>query len=370
MPTSQIRAIMNLAWATPGTIHLEVGEPNFETPPHITEAAHRAASGGRTHYTPNGGIPPLRDALAAKVTARNGYPAGPDQIVVAAGGVEALHGVFHTLTDPGDEILIPDPSWTNFRMIAHLVGAPAVAYPLRPETGFVPRIEDLEPLVTERTRILLLNSPSNPVGSVIDRATLRDLVDFAHSHDLWIISDECYDELDFSGRFCSTMAAAPSDRVIGVYSFSKVYAMTGWRVGYAVLPPEAAALMAELQEAIISCVNEPAQWAALAALEGPQSGIATMRDEYRSRRDIALETLAAHGVRPFRPDGAFYLWIDVGTSAMAFCERLLEEEKVAVAPGSAFGPSGEHFIRMSLASSPEDLRTGCDRLGRFLARHH
>jgi aspartate aminotransferase len=321
MPVSRIREIMELAWEDPEVIHLEVGEPDFPTPSHIVDAAHEAARAGHTRYAPNAGLPELREALANKVARRNGYEARPEQVVVTQGGIRAL-------LEPGDEILLPDPAWPNFRMIAHLLGARVLPYPLVAQGDFLPRPEDLERLVTPRTRAILVNSPSNPLGTVLPRELARTLLAFARSRGLWIIADEVYDELTFDDAFVSVGSVAdPGDRLVSVYSFSKVYAMTGWRVGYLVAPPDLAELLTGMQEPIVSCVNTPAQLAALAAVTGPQQIVGEMRDAYRERRDELLEILDRGGLGadprapstcgPTSPRPACPRWISHGPSSSA-----------------------------------------------------
>jgi aspartate aminotransferase len=372
MPVSRIREIMDLAWEDSEAIHLEVGEPDFPTPSHVIEAAYDAAQAGHTRYAPNAGLPDLREALADKVARRNGYGARPDQVVVTQGGIQALYLVLRALLEPGDEVLLPDPAWPNFRMIAHLLGARVLPYPLVAEGGFLPRPEDLERLVTQRTRAILVNSPSNPLGTVLPRELAQTLLGFARRHGLWFIADEVYDELAFDGTFVSAGSVAdPGDRLVSVYSFSKVYAMTGWRVGYLVAPPDLANLLTGMQEPIVSCVNTPAQMAALAALTGPQEVVRDMRDAYRQRRDELLELLDRGGLASSRPSGAFYVWTDVsnaGMPSMDLARSLIEREHVAVAPGSAFGELGEGYVRLSLASSRGDLLEGASRLVRYV-RH-
>ena len=370
MPVSRIREVMELAWGDPEAIHLEVGEPDFPTPEHVVEAAHEAARMGRTRYAPNAGLPELREALADKVAWRNGYEARPDQVVVTQGGIQALYLVLRALLEPGDEVLLPDPAWPNYRMIAHLLGARVLSYPLVAEGGFLPRLEDLEGLVTPRTRAILVNSPSNPLGTVVHRELMEALVAFARRRGLWFISDEVYDEVVFDDVFVSTGSLAdPSDRLVSVYSFSEVYAMTGWRVGYLVAPPDLTKLLTGMQEPIISCVNTPAQMAALAAVTGPQDVVRKMSEAYRVRRDELLGILDRGGLPSSRPAGAFYVWSDVseaGMPSMDFARALIEREHVAVAPGSAFGELGEGYARLSLASSRDDLLDGAWRLVRFV----
>jgi aspartate aminotransferase len=370
MPVSRIREIMELAWEDPEVIHLEVGEPDFPTPEHVVEAAHEAARSGLTRYAPNAGLPELREALADKVTRRNGYEARPDQVVVTQGGIQALYLVLLALLEPGDEVLLPDPAWPNFRMIAHLLGARVLPYPLVSEGDFLPRLEDLERLVTPRTRAILVNTPSNPLGTVVPRELVEPLLEFARRRDLWYISDEVYDEVVFDDAFVSAGAVAdPGDRLVSIYSFSKVYAMTGWRVGYLVAPPDLAKLLTGMQEPIVSCVNTPAQLAALAAVTGPQDVVREMRESYRERRDELLEILERGNLPSSQPSGAFYVWTDVSAAnvpSMEFARSLIEREHVAVAPGSAFGDLGEGYVRLSLASSRQDLLEGTSRLVRFV----
>ena len=370
MPVSRIREIMDLAWEDPEAIHLEVGEPDFPTPSHIIEAAHEAARAGHTRYAPNAGLPELREALAEKIAGRNGYGASQDQIVVTQGGIQALYLVLRALLEPGDEVLLPDPAWPNFRMIAHLLGARVLPYPLVAEGDFLPRPEDLERLVTPRTRAILVNSPSNPLGTVLPRELAQTLLEFARKHGLWFIADEVYDELVFDDTFVSVGSVAdPENRLVSVYSFSKVYAMTGWRVGYLVAPPDLATILTGMQEPIVSCVNTPTQMAALAALNGPQQVVGEMRNAYKERRDELLEVLDLGDLPSSRPSGAFYVWTDIsaaGMPSMDLARSLIETEHVAVAPGSAFGELGEGYVRLSLASSKEDLLEGASRLVEFV----
>jgi aspartate aminotransferase len=365
MARSGIREIMDAAWQVPDAIILAVGEPNFPTPPHVVEAADAAARAGKTGYVSNAGIPELRDALAEKIRTRNGYHVVAEQVVVTNGGVEGIFASLSALLDPGDGILLPDPGWPNFVMMAHMLRARIRTYPLVPANDFLPVIADLERLCDGGTKVLLLNSPSNPLGAVIDRERMREIAAFAESRGLWIVSDECYDATLFDDRFVSAAAVADPERTIAIYTFSKTYAMTGWRVGYVSAPQRAIAQIAKLQEPLISCVNAPAQYAALAALTGPQDVVAQMNQAYRERRDEVCRRLAAAGVSALRPSGAFYVWADVRASGMSsrdFAFTLLRERSVAVTPGTAFGPGGEGFVRISLATEPAALYEGIDRL--------
>lgn len=363
MPRSGIREIMDLAWRTPNCIHLEVGEPDFPTPAHICEGGMRAIADGKTRYTPNAGVPELRQALAEKVEQVNGYSVEPAQIVVSAGAVEAIYASMVTLLGAGDEILLPDPGWPNFRMMADMLNVDVIFYPLRPENGFLPDADEIESLVTSKTRVILVNFPSNPLGAVPSMETVQALYGVAQRHNLSIISDECYDQITFD-RECPSPSLIDTDgRVVSTYSFSKTYAMTGWRVGYAVVPMGMAEILSKVQEPLISCVSGPAQYAALAALEGPQDCVEEMVAAYRDRRDAALAACRQHDLDFLVPDGAFYLWISLGGRAsLPFALDLVAKRQVALAPGSAFGLNGEGWIRVSLANSVESVVRGIHSL--------
>lgn len=366
MKRSGIREIFDRANAIPEAIHLEMGEPDFQTPRHIREAAARAADAGFTKYTPNAGIMELREAIAAKVNLRNGIDADSNQVIVTPGAIAALHGTMLALCDPGDEILLSDPAWPNYRMLCDLLGLDTLYYQLLPEDDMQPTAERIEPLITTETKLIVINSPSNPTGSVIDQRHLDEVLRLAEEYDLWVVSDEVYDEIVFDGGAApSAAASASAERVISVFSFSKTYAMTGWRVGYAVTPADITSFVVKTQEPTTACVNAPAQMAALEALQGPQDCVREMRDSYQERRDDVMEILDAAGMSYVRPSGAFYMWIDVsaaGLSDIDFARRLLTDRQVAVTPGSAFGPASGDFVRVSLASDASVLRKGVERL--------
>ena len=366
MARSGIREIFDLALTIPDCIHLEAGEPNFPTPDHICEAAASAAAAGHTKYTPNAGIPELREAIAHKVSTRNGVPTTSDQVTVTPGGVAAAHGAIKALTDPGDGVLMADPSWPNFRMMADIQSLELQYFPTCAAEGFVPRAEHVEPHITETSKLLILNSPSNPTGAVISGDELSDLVQLARKHDLWIIADEVYDAISYGDPLVSAGTFNDDGRIVLIYSFSKTYAMTGWRCGYSVTEQSVAAMITKCQEPTTSCVNSPTQWAAVAALTGPQDAVEDMRSQYQDRRDRSLEILSAAGVKASRPGGAFYIWIDISTSRLSdidFARRLATERQVAVVPGTAFGPASGDFVRISLATAPELLFEGVERLG-------
>ncbi len=361
---------MDIARSRPETIRLDIGDPDFSTPPHIVAAADRAARSGLTHYTPNVGIPELRQVLAGKIRSRNGYDARAEQVVVTQGATQGIFAALLALTEPGDGILVPDPAWPNYVMMARLLRLDCAKYRLTEAAGFRPTMEQLERLVTTRTKVLIVNSPSNPLGAVVGRDRMRDLMEFSARHDLWVVSDECYDEIVFDDTFVSAAAVDPH-RVISAYSFSKTYAMTGWRIGYLVVPDRATNVVAKCQEALIACVNAPTQSAALAAISGPQDCVAEMREAYRRRRDRVLKTFESYRVSPFRPSGSFFIWLDVSASGMSdrtFALRLLEEQGVAVVPDTAFGEAGADYVRISAAAAEEDLIEGAERLGAWVTR--
>lgn len=368
MPRSGIRQVMDLAWSLPDpVIGLHVGEPSFSAPAHVVEAARAAYAAGETHYVPNAGVDALRQAIAEKVSTANGFTTSSAQVVVSAGGAQALHNAFSLTLSAGDEVLIPDPGWPNYAMAVQLLQAVPVRYPLRPENGFRPDAAELAGLVTERTRLIVVNSPSNPLGTVLPATDVEALVRLAEQHDLWLLSDECYDALTFDRPHVSPGRFDRDGRVLSAFSFSKTYAMTGLRVGYLVSTEEIARQAAKLQEPLLACVNAPAQAAALAALRGPQDDVAMMRDAYRERRDLAVAQLDAQGMRYLLPRGAFYLWVDVHDRSTgdvgAWSLELLRRRHVAVAPGTTFGPLGEGWVRLSLATSTEDLLEGIRRMG-------
>jgi aspartate aminotransferase len=374
MPRSGIRAFMDLAWAAGDVIHLEVGEPNFPTAPHIVEAAARAARDGQTKYVPNAGVPELRASIADKIRRRNGYAVSADDVIVTAGGVQALHLSMLALIRPGDGVLVPDPGWPNFSMITTVLGGVSQPYHLRRRDGYQPFVEELDAAATPSTKAVVLNSPSNPLGSIMSEARASQILRWSRERGIWIISDECYDEIVFGQDFVSPRSLSPSDHVISCYSFSKTYSMTGWRIGYAVAPrADVRDCLAKLQEPLIACVNAPTQAAALAALLGPQDVVGDMRHAYLARRDAAIAALRAAGVNVLAPSGAFYLWADVSPWAAddwALAAALLTHARVAVAPGSAFGAHGSGFVRISLASEMSALIEGIQRILGFLKDEH
>jgi aspartate/methionine/tyrosine aminotransferase len=371
---STIREIFDAANRRPDAIRLEIGEPSFRTPDHILEGALEAARAGFTGYTPNGGLASLRELLAEKLARVDGYSAHPDEIVVTPGGMNALFSIYLALLEPGDEVLLPTPGFPNMDEMVTLLGGSPVFYELRAEEGYLPDPERLEALVTPRTKAIFANSPSNPTGAVFPGELVRELVELARRKDVYLVSDEVYDEmiLDDDREHVAAARFDEEGHVVSVYSFSKVYAMTGWRLGYCVAPPALADLLRKLQEPEVSCPSVISQKAAEAALTGPREPIEEMYRAYRGRRDRAWEQIEARGLRAFRTQGTFYMLVDVtgaGLPSLEFARRLLEEFGVAVAPGSVFGPAGEGSVRISLALEPPAIEEGIARIAHALAAH-
>ena len=368
VPSSGIRAIHEIALVLDDVIMLAVGEPDRDAAPHIVAAAKQAWDDGETHYTANAGIQPLRDAIVTKLARDNDVHVQPEQVWVTVGATQALHQAMVLTLAAGDEVLVPDPGYTTFTMNARMIGAGPVSYELLPEHGFLPDLAQLETLVSDRTRVLMVNSPSNPLGVVFPRETLMKLLDFAERHDLWIISDEVYEAFHYGADHVSVASLDHGDRVFSVFSLSKTYAMTGVRVGYLVTPHGLTETMRAVQEAAISCVATADQFAGIAAIEGPQDDVHEASRHYRVNYEAAVAVLDDLGIQHHVPHGAFYLWIDVshaaGGDVAGWAQRFLLEQRVAVAPGTAFGRSGEGWIRVCLAASKGDIVTGLGRLPR------
>ncbi|CAN5405133.1 pyridoxal phosphate-dependent aminotransferase [soil metagenome] len=371
IPPSGIRALANAAWATPGAVHLEFGAPDSATPASIVDAADRAARAGRTRYSPSAGVPELRAAICDKLARDNALPGiTTDQVMVSAGGVGGLHSAYRAILDTDDEILVPDPGWPNLASLALAVGARPVPYALDPLTGAFAGTVGLDALLTSRTKAIVINTPSHPTGAVWSADDQAALGRWASEHGLWVIYDECYDQLWYDRPNTTFALAAPGTRSVTVFSLSKTYAMTGWRVGYAVGDAEVVARMTRVQETVASSVNTVAQWAGVEALAGSQAAVAEMRDTYRQRRDRAVSTATGLGLPHAVPAGAFYLWItlpDAVTDTAAFALDLLATRRIAVAPGSAFGHGGRGHVRVSLAADADDIVHGLTELADHLA---
>ena len=367
---SGIREIANEALSTPGAIRLDLGQPNFPTPKHIGDAGKRAIDENKTYYTPTPGIASLREKIAAKLQRVNEIAVTPDRIAIAPGGVGALAAVYGAVLEPGDEVLMPDPGWPNTRLMLSWVSARGVFYPCSAADGFQPDVGAIERLITPHTKMLLINSPNNPTGAVYPVATVARLVDLAQRHNLWLLSDECYDQIILDGSWTSPAQLAPDDpRIASVFTFSKSYSMTGWRIGYVAGSDELIDTVTKVLESNSSCVSTISQVAAEAALDGPQDCVGQMVAAYRHRRDVVVDILHEAGLLINEPTGAFYCMADVSGVRMSshdFAFKLLRERGVSVAPGSAFGDVAKGAVRISMASSDEQLREGVGRLAEFV----
>jgi aspartate aminotransferase len=366
---SGARKIMDLANRIPDAIHLEIGEPDFTAAPYVVEAAVRAIRAGLTQYPPTSGLPALQEGLADKLGRVNAITARPDDIIVTNGGGQGLFNALATLLDAGDRIALPDPGWPNYRSMAALLGLRVSTYSLPPETGHHPDPAQIEERLREGCKAIVLNSPSNPLGTVTPRGTVEAILALATRYQAWIVSDECYDQLYFDTPPTSPAAIDPDADVLSVFSFSKVHAMTGWRIGYVVGPPAVSGLLAKAQEPLVLGVSAPGQHAAIAAVTGPTTYQEHMVGEYRSRRDAVLARFRERGIDVGGPEGAFYLWLDIRDAPLDdtdFVLSLLEHEHVAITAGSSFGPSGRGFVRMSLAASQAQLVEATERLARHL----
>lgn len=359
-----------IARQIPQVIRLEVGDPDFVTPTHIIEAAAKAALAGYTGYPPSAGYPSLRELIAEKVTRRNHLDTNRDEVVVTTGAGGGLFTTLLALLNPGDEVLVSDPVWPGYLAQIHLQNAVLKRFPLDRNRGFALDPDALEHAIGPRTRVLIINSPCNPTGAVYSAAELKRVIEIAERHDLWVISDEAYDEIILDGEGLSLATLGGRDRIITVFSFSKTYAMTGWRIGYVVASAELAATIGKMQEPVVASASALSQKGAEAALQGPQDVVGRMVDSYRERLDLAMELLDGEGIGYVRPRGAFYLMVDTSPAgdSLEFAQRLLREEQVATVPGSAFGPNGEGMVRVSLASSRQNLEIGLKALSDCLRR--
>lgn len=346
-------------------IRLHVGEPGGRIAPHIAEAAKATWDRDETNYSGNAGYPRLRAAFAERVSGF-GHRIDPGRVWITVGGTQAIYQALGIAAGPGDEVLIPDPGYPIFGLGTIYHGAAPVRYSLRESAGFQPEIEVLESLVTSRTKALLVNSPSNPLGTVVHEGLARELLDFARRHDLWVISDEVYEALTWGVPHVSLTGLDADERVLGAFSLSKTYAMTGVRVGALVVPTHAIPAIAAAQDAVVASLNNPAQYAAIAALTGDQSHVEEARAHYVANLMAAREVLERKGLTFLDAEGAFYLWIDVSHAAegnvAAWAERFLREQRVAVSPGTAFGPAGEGWIRVCYAGDTDELVEGLSRL--------
>lgn len=360
-------------------IDLGAGEPDFPTPDHIIAAAHQALDAQFTKYTANPGVLELRQAIADRYRADYGMDVGPEHVIATAGGKQALHHAAQALVQAGDEVITHAPGWPSIVEQIKLAGASPVIVHTRPEEGFAVKADALLAAVTPRTRVIVINSPCNPTGALLEEGEAGALAREAARRGLWVVIDLCYERLIYDGvphRLPAIFAEAMADRLVLAGSASKAWAMTGWRCGWLVAPPPIVAAAGALQSHTTSNINSIAQKAAIAALTGPQQCVADMLSEYKRRRDQALAWLAEDPRFVCSvPRGAFYLFPSIGDwlspdrirTSLAFCEGLLAEEHVVTTPGEAFDAPG--FLRLSYATSVDNLREGITRLIRYARRH-
>ncbi len=355
-------------------IHLEIGEPDFDTPAHIIEAGCRALRSGATHYTPAQGIPELREVIAEQLGARRGHEITPDQVVITPGAKPIMFYTLLALAEPGKEVIYPDPGFPIYKSMIDFCGAKAVPLPLREELDFRFQVDELRSLVNERTALIILNSPHNPTGGVLESAELEAIAELCVQYDVPVLADEIYEQILYEGTFrsiASYSGMSTRERTIILHGFSKTYAMTGWRLGYGVMPQALAVQVERLMVNSNSCTNAAAQWAGIEALRGPQEPVAEMVAAFHQRRDSIVQGLnSIPGLSCRVPKGAFYVFPNITATGLTSqqCEQyLLEKAGVATLSGSSFGAYGEGYLRLSYANSVENLEKAVERIRAALA---
>lgn len=370
---SGIRKFFDVVNEMKDAISLGVGEPDFDTPWRIREEGIYSLEKGRTFYTSNSGLKELKEEICNYIQRKTSVVYDPkSEVVVTVGGSEGIDIAMRAMLDPGDEVLIPQPSYVSYLPCAVLAGGVPVVIPLQNKNEFKLTREELEAAITPRTKILVLPFPNNPTGSIMTREDLEPIAEVVKEHDLFVISDEIYSELSYQGEHVS-IAEFPDlrERTIMINGFSKGFAMTGWRLGYACGPAEIIEQMIKIHQFAIMCAPTNSQYAAIEGLRNCQPEVDEMREAYNQRRRFLMHEFRRIGLKCFEPYGAFYVFPDVsefGMTSEEFATRFLEEERVAVVPGTAFGASGEGFIRISYAYSLEDLKVALGRLERFIER--
>ena len=370
-PHSVIREMFALQTGLDNVISFALGEPDFTAPQHVIDATVASLQRGETHYTPNAGIPALRQAVS-DLYKRRGLDYKPSEVLIGAGAISMLNIACTAMLDIGDEVLVPDPGWANYVGLMMQVGAVPVPIHLKEENGFMYDVADLQAALTPKTKMILLNSPSNPTGGVASADNLRQIADFAKANDLYILTDEIYRELLWDDEPYTSIASFPGmkERTVVVDGFSKTYAMTGMRLAWAVAPEEVIVVMTKLLENVLSSVNEGVQWGGVAALNGSQECVEEMKRQYRRRREIIVNGLNdMKGVSCLMPKGAFYAFPNIsklGLSSREFAMRLLKEKHVVVVPGTGFGEGGEGFVRLAYATSEDNIREGLRRIKEFV----
>ncbi len=350
-------------------IHLNIGEPDFDTPKHIKEAAKKALDEGKTRYSSNYGIPELREAIAQKLRQENGLSYDPAaEIIVTVGGNEAVLITMMGLLNPGDEVLIPDPCWLNYFYCAQMAGAVPISVPAKEEYEFIPRTDDFRSRLTPKTRMIIINTPNNPTGAAYTAKALEELAQVAREKNLFVLSDEIYEKMVYDGTRHVSIGSFPGmkERTITVSGFSKNYSMTGWRLGFVATDREVISALVRIHQYATICATSFAQWGAVAALRGPQAEMTRMIEEFDRRRTLVYAALQEMpGISVVKPLGAFYIFPNIketGKTPMELTQYLIQEAKIAVVPGTVFGEFGNEFIRISYANSYENLEVAMERM--------
>ncbi len=373
IPPSGIRKFFDIVSEMPDAISLGVGEPDFDTPWHIRDEGIYALEKGRTFYTSNAGLKELREEIVRYLERRIHVSYNPaDEVLITVGGSEGIDMAFRAMLNPGDEVLIPQPSYVSYEPCAVLADGVPVIIELKEENEFRLTKEELLAAVTDKTKILVLPFPNNPTGAIMEKKDLEEIAEVCIEKDLFVLSDEIYAELSYKGDHVS-IASLPGmrERTILINGFSKAYAMTGWRLGYACGPAEIIAQMTKIHQYAIMCAPTNSQYAAVDALRNGDADVAVMRESYDQRRRYLMNAFREMGLSCFEPYGAFYTFPcikEFGMTSDEFATRFLEEEKVAVVPGTAFGACGEGFLRISYAYSLEQLKEALGRLSRFVTK--
>ena len=368
---SGIRRFFDLANTMEGVISLGVGEPDFSTPWHVCEEAIQSMADGRTHYTANKGLLKLREEIAKFHSEHyNQNYDSKTEILVTVGGSEAIDLSMRALLNPGDEVIVMDPNYVAYEPAIRLAGGVCVPIVLTRENEFKLKADDLKKVITDKTKAMIINYPSNPTGGVMTEADYREIVPIIQESGIYVVSDEIYAELSFDQAFASlSQFEEVRDQILVINGFSKAYAMTGWRLGYILANPTITKALTKIHQYVIMSASTPAQYAAIEALRNGYDDVILMREEYLNRRNLLVNSLNRMGLNTPMPHGTFYVFADIrpyGLSSEEFCNELLNQEKVACVPGDAFGPHGQGFIRISYAYSLNHIKEACVRIEHFL----
>lgn len=368
---SGIRRFFDLANTMEGVISLGVGEPDFSTPWHVCEEAIQSMADGRTHYTANKGLLELREEIAKFHSEHYNQNYDPKtEILVTVGGSEAIDLSMRALLNPGDEVIVMDPNYVAYEPAIRLAGGVCVPIVLTRENEFKLKADDLKKAITDKTKAMIINYPSNPTGGVMTEADYREILPIIQESGIYVVSDEIYAELSFDQAFASlSQFEEVRDQILVINGFSKAYAMTGWRLGYILANPTITKALTKIHQYVIMSASTPAQYAAIEALRNGYDDVILMREEYLNRRNLLVNSLNRMGLNTPMPHGTFYVFADIrpyGLSSEEFCNELLSQEKVACVPGDAFGPHGQGFIRISYAYSLNHIKEACVRIEHFL----